>query len=193
LEHSLTNAVQQARIRASSATLVLEMAEMLTPPVPEVGSESWRQTWERRRDLATTIVNGTGDPATNAETDILALAVRNFQETENGRGQPVRFAMRGLSSSVHIQFSHDEASDRGQRAGISVAIACLGLLFGFLRRQFRLREWIEQSWHALGVSFGVVWWLWFTPSFFGLVVMGLFLAAALWPVRKFHRVLRVRD
>ncbi|MDP6553450.1 MAG: hypothetical protein QGG71_02215 [Pirellulaceae bacterium] len=190
LKHSLTDAVQQAQIRASSATHVLEMAEMLTPPAPEVGFESWRQTWQRRRDLATSIVDGTRDPAVDAEIEISDLAARNFQEAGNGRGQPVRFAMHGVSSSVNIQFSHDEASDLGQRAGISVAIAGLGLLFGFVRRKFRLREWIEQSWHALGVSFGIVWWLWFTPSFVGLVVMGLSLVAALWPVRKSRRVPR---
>jgi len=74
-----------------------------------------------------------------------------------------------------------------------VVIACLGLLFCSAMRKFRLSEWIEQSWHALGVSIGVVWWLWCTPSFGGLVVMAVFLAAGLWPVRKPRQVPRASD
>jgi hypothetical protein len=193
LEHALTDAVQQARFRANSATLALESAEMLMPPVTEEGFESWRQTWQRRRDLASRVVDGTSGPPSEAGTESFDLAGQSLDGAENGRGQPVRFAMNGVSSSVIIQFSPDEVSDLGQRAGISVAIACLGLLFGFVRQRVRLREWIEQSWHALGVGLGVVWWLWFTPSSVGLLVMALFLAAALWPVRKSHRMRRVRD
>jgi hypothetical protein len=193
LEHTLSDVAQHARLRARSATLALEIAEMLRPPVPEAGFESWRQNWERRRDLARQIADGTATPLSDTETASLELTSQSLQGVEHGRREPVRFAMQGVSSSVNMHFSQDETSDLGQRTGISVGIACLGLLFGFVRRRFRLREWFEQSWHALGVSFGVIWWLWFTPSSVGLLVMGLFLLAALWPVRRSQRLPRRRD
>jgi len=184
LTHTRTNEVEQARIRADSATLALKLAESLTLPLPEVGFESWTRTWERRRDQAMRIVEGTKDARSATENDIFEAALRDLQETENDRESPIRFAVQGGSSSVNIQFSRYKASDLGLRAAISAAVACLGLMLVLVMRKFRFKELIEQSWYALGIAASVIYWLWFTPSFLGLLAMGLCLTAALWPVRK---------
>lgn len=193
LDHIRSSEVQQAGIRASSATRVLGMAETLTPPVAEVGFESWKRTWERRRDLATSIAEGTRDPRADDTIDMLDLAARQFQGAGHGREPPVRFATQGASASVNVQFTQSEKGDVGLRVGISLTLAWLGLVLGLVVRKFRLYEWIEQSWHALGVCSGIVWWLWFTPSFVGLAVMALFLGAALWPIRKTRQVPRAAE
>lgn len=189
LEHTRTDEVEQARIRAGAASLILQMAETLTPPVAEAGFESWTRTWQRRRDRAARVAAGTQGAQGDAETERFETAAWDGQVSGNSRGEPTRLAVQGASSSINVQFTFGQTSDIGMRAGISAVIAWLALLLGLAMRRFRVWECVERSWHALGVSAGIVWWLWFTPSFVGLVIMAIFLTAAIWPIRKSRRAL----
>ncbi len=191
LEHTLSTAEEQATARAESASVALQMGERLTPHAAEAGFDSWTRSWKRRQASAIRIASGGQQTAPpEADAGLLDLVARHQRRLLEGQGEPVRFVIQGASSAVNLRFSDAMQNDVGLRLGLGFALIGLFAIANVALRRWRLRETLEQSWFALGVTAGIAWWLWFTPSFVGLMLVILFTTAAFWPVRKSHQVSR---
>jgi len=207
LRHGITTPQQLFEARAAAASEALTLGDRLMPPQPPRDNfAAWRSTWMQRRDVAQQAATEVqesgresieGDPdlaqapdspdapslaadATSAAMQLDLMELWRVLAAAHG-GKSAYLAFRGQSDRLVVEFAAQASREHQRRFVAAASLIALAAIGMFLARLRWVRESLEQWPHVAGVTLGLMWWLWCTPSVLGLVIASVFALGAIRP------------
>ena len=192
--------LQRARLQATNR--ILDLSTELAARNPPSEFDIWQRAWLGRRDR---IVAALASEQRTGNTGLISnelptdggpkqAALSNvFEKSETwlratgAQGPAAHFRQQDGSAELSLRFEDAQRSDlllRWLLAGVTMITA--GAISLALNVD-SLREWTVRWPYLAGVCLGIVYWLWFWPSFLGCILIGLFVWGGLRTPWRAHK------
>jgi hypothetical protein len=197
LKHLAARADQQSRIRLETAETMLDYAPAVVARSTANELDFWRADWERhvaasRQDLqrqgaqppvptSSELVNEVDDSAPSEGPRQASDFGELWKLQQTWRGPPTTCSLRGIASQIVIDYPTSSTADYAILSILAAAWLCGAGFCVLLARSAAVNDWLIRSPHVVGVLLGLIWWLWFSPSFLGLIVISISVLGALRP------------